>query len=83
MNGEISMHDLVALLADVSAEHFDTRRPLKLRRGDVGTVVMTHDGSAFDVEFAGRDGRAYALVTVPVGQLMSLHFEPSHAAGAA
>ena len=44
---------------------------------------MTHDGSAFDVEFAGRDGRAYALVTVPANHLMALHFEPSHAAGAA
>ena len=83
MNGEISTHDVVALLADLSAEHFDTRRPLTLRRGDVGTVVMTHDGSAFDVEFAGRDGRAYALVTVPASQLMALRFEPSHAAGAA
>lgn len=83
MNGEISMHDVVALLADMPAENFSTRRPLTLRRGDVGTVVMTYDGSAFEVEFAGRDGRAHALVTVPAGQLMALHFEPSQAAGAA
>jgi len=83
MNGEISMHDVVALLADMPAEHFVTRRSLMLRRGDVGTVVMIYEGRAFEVEFAGRDGRAYALVTVPANQLMALHFEPSHAAGAA
>jgi hypothetical protein len=83
MNGEISMHDVVALLADMPAENFSTRRPITLRRGDVGTVVMTYDGRAFEVEFAGRDGRAYALLTVPADRLMALHFEPSQAAGAA
>ena len=64
------------------AEDFQTRRPLILRRGDVGTVVMAYDGSAFEVEFPGRDGRAHAVVTVPAGQLMALHFEPSQTANA-
>ena len=81
MNGEISMHDVVALLADMPAEHLSTRRPLTLRRGDVGTVVVTHEGSAYEVKFLGRDGRACALVTVPAAQLIALHFEPSQAAG--
>ena len=83
MNGEIALHHVVALLADMPAENLLTRRPLTLRRGDVGTVVMTYDGSAFEVEFAGRDGRAHALVTVPAARLMALHFEPNQAAGAA
>ena len=48
------MHDVVVLLEDTSAKHFETGQPLMLRRGQVGTVVMTYDGSALEVEFAGR-----------------------------
>ncbi len=72
MNGEIHMHDVVALIEDTLAEHFETGQPLWLRRGQVGTVVMTYDGSAFEVEFAGRDGRAYALLPIPAQKLMVL-----------
>ena len=60
MNVEIHIHDTVALLEDVPAKHFLTGQALLLRRGQVGTVVMAYDGSAFEVEFSGRDGRAYA-----------------------
>lgn len=63
MHSEIHMHDVVALLEDVDARHFETGRPLLLRRGQVGTVVMTYDGTVFEVEFAGKDGRAYARDT--------------------
>ena len=70
------MHDVVALLEDVPARHFETGQPLLLRRGQIGTVVMTHDGTAFEVEFAGQDGRAYALLPVPAGKLMVLHESP-------
>ncbi len=76
MNGEIQMHDVVALLADTPSEHFETGRPLLLRRGQVGTVIMTHDGSAFEVEFAGRDGRAYAILPIKVEKLMVLRDAP-------
>src|SRR5207247_2386970 len=55
MNAEISMHDTVALLEDLPAKHFLTGQPLLLRRGQVGTVVMTYDGRACEVEFSGRD----------------------------
>ena len=48
------MHDVVALLDDMPAKHFETGQPLQLRRGQIGTVVMTYDGTAFEVEFAGR-----------------------------
>jgi hypothetical protein len=58
MNTEIHPHDSVALLEDVLARHFLTGEALLLRRGQVGTVVMAYDGSAFEVEFSGRDGRA-------------------------
>ena len=80
MNAAIQMHDVVALLDDVPAKHFETNQPLLLRRGQIGTVVMTYDGTAFEVEFAGRDGRAYALLSVPTGKLIVLHESPLVAA---
>ena len=76
MNGEIHMHDVVALIEDTLAEHFETGQSLRLRRGQVGTVVMTYDGRAFEVEFAGRDGRAYALLPIPAQKLMLLRDVP-------
>ena len=76
MNGEIHMHDVVALLEDTPTKHFDTGQPFLLRRGQVGTVVMTYDGSAFEVEFAGLDGRAYAMLPVKAEKLMVLHHQP-------
>jgi hypothetical protein len=79
MNGQVQMHDVVALLEDMPARHFDSGRELTLRRGQVGTVVMTYDGSAFEVEFAGLDGRAYALLPVPGEKLMVLHHQPEAA----
>lgn len=80
MTGEIHMHGMVALLEDTSAKHFETGRPLLLRRGQVGTVVMTYDGSVFDVEFAGRDGRAYALLPIKAEKLMILRDSAEFAA---
>ena len=76
MNAAIQMHDVVALLDDIPAKHFETGQPLLLRRGQIGTVVMIYDGTAFEVEFAGRDGRAYALLPVPAGKLIVLRESP-------
>ena len=80
MNAAIQMHDVVALLEDVPAKHFETGQPLRLRRGQIGTVVMTYDGTAFEVEFADRDGRTYALLPVPAGKRIVLHESPVVAA---
>ena len=80
MNDKTQMHDVVVLLEDTRAKHFETGQPLMLRRGQVGTVVMTYDGSALEVEFAGRDGRAYALLPVAAGKLMLLKDTPELAA---
>ena len=79
MESEINLHDVVALLEDLPARHFDTGRPLLLRRGQVGTVVMTHQRPVVAVEFAGKDGRAYALLPVPASRLMILRDTPEHA----
>jgi len=76
MNNGIHMHVAVVLLEDIRVKHFETGQPLLLRRGQVGTVVMTYDGSAFEVEFAGRDGRAYALLPVAAEKLMLLKDTP-------
>ena len=71
------MHDLVALLDEMPARHFTTGAPLTLTRGQIGTVVMTYDGSAFEVEFSDAHGRAFAMMPVPAGNLMLLHDAPA------
>ncbi len=76
MNGEIRMHDVVALLEEIPATHYLTGEALRLRRGQLGTVVMTYDGTAVEVEFAGRDGRAYASLPIPAEKLMVLRDTP-------
>jgi hypothetical protein len=76
----IHMHDTVALLEDTRATHFETNEPLLLHRGQVGTVVMTYDGAAFEVEFADREGRAYALIPIGAEKLMLLRDSPDFAA---
>ena len=72
-------HDVVALLEEVRARHFETGRPLVLRRGQIGTVVMTFDGRVVEVEFAGQDGRAYAILPLDVSKLMILRDTPDYA----
>lgn len=79
MKGEIHLNDVVVLTEDVSSKHFESGRPLLLRRGQVGTVVVTYDGTAFEVEFSGKDGRAYAILSIPAEKLIVLHDEPQFA----
>ena len=80
MNAEIQMHDVVVLMNDTPASHFETGQPLVLRRGQVGTVVMTYDGDAFEVEFSGRDGRAYALLPIRAENLVVMRDTPEFVA---
>ena len=80
MIGEIKMDDAVALLQDVSTKHFESGQALLLRRGQIGTVVMTYQDSACEVEFADRDGRAFAILPLRPDQLMVLHDTPDFAA---
>ena len=79
MNTQFHLHDVVALLEDLPAKHFETGQPLLLRCGQIGTIVMTYDGNAFEVEFAGPDGRTYALLPVQAGRLMRLRDVPEYA----
>ena len=80
MNNDIQLHDVVALLEDLAVKHFETGQPLLLRRGQIGTVVMTYDGITFEVEFAGLDGRTYALPPIAASKLMVLRDTPEDAA---
>jgi len=74
------MHDVVALLDDMPARHFESDKPLLLRRGQIGTVVMCYDSGVFEVEFATPDGRTYAMLPVEARQLMVLRDTPDYAA---
>ena len=76
MPSEIRLHDVVALVEDVPATHFLTHKPLQLRRGQIGTVVMLLDASPFQVEFSDSDGRAYAMLPLRDSQLMVLREQP-------
>ena len=80
MTGEIKMHDVVALLQDVPTKHFESGQALLLRRGQIGTVVMTYPDGTCEVEFADRDGRAFPILPLRPDQLMVLHDTPDFAA---
>ena len=80
MTSDIKMHDVVALLQDVRTKHFESGQALLLRRGQIGTIVMTYPDGACEVEFADRDGRAFAILPLRPDQLMMLHDTPDFAA---
>jgi len=80
MNRKPEMHDVVALLEEVPTRVFSTARPLVLHRGQIGTVVMSYPDGACEVEFANRDGRAYAILPIQPDRLMVLHDAPDNAA---
>lgn len=68
MNESLKLLDVVALLQDVPS-HF-------LLRGQVGTIVEELAPGVFEVEFSDDDGRAYAILPLPAGQLLSLRYQP-------
>ena len=80
MDGDPLYLQVVALLEEVSAEHFESRQPLRLQRGQVGTVVDLYDDGACEVEFADSQGRTYALLPIKRDKLMALHDKPVPAA---
>jgi hypothetical protein len=67
-DGRVDILHVVALLADRSAE--------RLARGQVGTVVERLDERNVLVEFSDDQGRAYAIVPLPVAELLVLHYVP-------
>lgn len=71
-NQNLAVLDTVALTCDLPG--------LGLRRGQVGTIVYTHDPSTFEVEFVDPEGRTYALTTLKSNQFLKLRYRPPHAA---
>ncbi len=63
---EIKLLDVVALLEDVLT--------VKLRRGEVGTVVEMLAPDVYEVEFSDDEGRTYAMLPLRREQIMLLHF---------
>ena len=63
----IHLLDVVALLEDVPR--------VRLRRGQVGTVVETLAPDVFEVEFSDDEGQTYALLALRAEQLMVLHHQ--------
>jgi len=80
MDGAVNMHDLVALLEDKRAEHSEGGKSLLLRRGQIGTVAMTYDDGACEGEFADREGRAFAMLSLRPRKIMLLRDTPDFAA---
>ena len=72
----IKEYDVVALKSEVQAIHKETKQPILLRQGQVGTVLMSFEDQAYLVDFADAQGETYAMETVPSTQLMLLTYEP-------
>lgn len=53
--------DSVVLAADLPEHH--------LRKGDVGTIVLSHDDRGYEVEFITLDGQTIAVVTLSPAQV--------------
>jgi hypothetical protein len=64
------------LINEAQAIHKETKQPILLRQGQVGTVLMRFDDQAYLVDFADAQGETYAMETVPATQLMLLSYEP-------
>jgi hypothetical protein len=73
---QIKEYDLVVIDRDIFATHKETKQPILLRKGQVGTVVMDFDAQAFLIDFADDRGTTYAMETVPAEQLIPLLYEP-------
>lgn len=72
MDRPFKLLDVVALLGNLP-EH-------KLRRGQVGTVVEVYDPDHCEVEFSDSHGHTYAMLALPIQQLILLHHAPAEAA---
>lgn len=50
---------------------------LKLRKGELGTVVELLDKDIFLVEFADTSGSTYAMPVLSAADLMKVYYEPA------
>ncbi len=67
--------DVVALNKELRATHCDSGQPIVLMRGQVGTVLEVYEqGASCLVEFADKDGVAFALEVLDSECLIPLHY---------
>ena len=76
MINPIQEYDLVALTDDITATHKTTHQPILLRRGQLGTVLMSFDNQAFLIDFTDQQGNTFAMETVDCSKLLQLIHEP-------
>lgn len=69
-------YDVVAIKSEIQATHKESRQPIVLQAGQVGTVVMTFNNEACLIDFSDAQGVTYAMETIPQDQLILLHYEP-------
>jgi len=74
---QIKEYDVVALIENVQVIHKETKQPMLLQTGQVGTVVMAFDREAFLIDFSDSKGTTYAMETLPANKLMHLIYEPT------
>ena len=72
----IQEYDLVALTENVTSTHKITHQPILLRRGQLGTVLMSFDNQAFLIDFTDQQGNTFAMETVDCSKLLQLIQEP-------
>ena len=72
----IQEYDLVALTEDLTATHKVTHQPILLRRGQMGSILMSFDNQAFLVDFTDQQGNTFAMETVDYSKLLQLIHEP-------
>ena len=73
---EIQEYDLVVVDQDILASDKETKQPILLRKGQVGTVLMDFDGEAYLIDFADKEGTTYAMETISKGKLIPLLYQP-------
>ncbi len=74
---EIQEYDVVALIEDTQAIHKETKQLILLKRGQVGTIIMSFDKKAYLIDFADSQGNTYAMETVSSSKLMHLIYKPT------
>ena len=72
----IQDYDLVALTEDITEIHKTTHQPILLRRGQMGTVLMSFNQQAFLIDFTDQNGQTFAMETVDHSKLLRLISEP-------
>ena len=73
---QLKEYDLVAIERDLLATHKETKQPILLRKGQVGTIVMNFEGQAFLIDFANEKGITYAMETISRENLIPLLYSP-------